>query len=44
MDIDTRTIIRWVAAALTLAAASTLASYIPARRAARVAPIIALQR
>jgi putative ABC transport system permease protein len=32
------------AAALTLAAASTLASYIPARRAARVAPIIALQR
>ena len=31
-------------AALILAAASTLASYIPARRAARVAPIIALQR
>jgi putative ABC transport system permease protein len=31
-------------AALILGAASTLASYIPARRAARVAPIIALQR
>ena len=31
-------------AALMLAAASALASYIPARRAARVAPIIALQR
>jgi putative ABC transport system permease protein len=31
-------------AALLLGAASTLASYIPARRAARVAPIIALQR
>jgi putative ABC transport system permease protein len=31
-------------AALILAAASMLASYIPARRAARVAPIIALQR
>jgi putative ABC transport system permease protein len=31
-------------AALLLAAAATLASYIPARRAARVAPIIALQR
>jgi putative ABC transport system permease protein len=31
-------------AALLLAAASTLASYIPARRAAQVAPLIALQR
>jgi predicted permease len=31
-------------AALILATAATLASYIPARRAARVAPIIALQR
>jgi len=31
-------------AAAVLAAAATLASYIPARRAARVAPLIALQR